>query len=725
MATGHRWVYLVEPVVRNDILRSHLLPENRYVSRRTPHLLPLVFAVLAYAASAQTLQPPTIDQSLEMRTVSSPQISPDGTRVVYEETRTNWETNAFETELWLASTKTGESRRLTAETKSSSSARWSPDGKLIAFFSDRVGYLPKSPEGKKQLYVMPADGGEAQQITRMEDGVNAFEWAPDSKHLVLTAQAPESKERKDRKETFGDYQVVHADYRMVHLWVAELPTTDAAGRAAPPAEPMLLTPGETFSVDSFAISPDGTRVAFSAQRDPDLISSFSADLYVIPISGGEARKIVDTPGPDSNPQWSPDGSRIAFVTADASPAFFYTNTKIAIVPATGGAPTVVSAEFDEDPNLLRWAPNGIYFSALQRTSSSLFLLNPATHAIFAATLAGTPIATSFSFSEDFSQVAYRGAGPNQYPEIYTAGPGQPTPKPLTHMGTQLAGLATATEEVVHWTSGDGTPIEGILYKPAGFSPAKKYPLLVVIHGGPTGIDTPALAPDRYYPIQRWVAKGSLILKPNYRGSAGYGEKFRSLNVRNLGVGDYADVISGVDSLIQQGFVDPARVGAMGWSEGGYISAFIATASDRFKAVSVGAGISDWTTYYANTDITPFTQQYLKATPWEDPQHGGDPAIYRKTSPISYIAHAQTPTLIQQGSVDSRVPVPNSFELRQALEDHGVPVKMVLYDGFGHPINKPKQQRAVMEENENWFNHYLWGDPLAFVLTPIVKAEKPD
>ena len=229
---------------------------------------------------------------------------------------------------------------------------------------------------------------------------------------------------------------------------------------------------------------------------------------------------------------------------------------------------------------------------------------------------------------------------------------------------------------------------------------------------------PMINADRYYPMERFVAKGALILRPNYRGSAGYGEKFRSLNVRNLGVGDYADVISGVDYLIAQGFVDKDRVGSMGWSEGGYISAFITTSSDRFKAVSVGAGISDWMTYYANTDITPFTPQYLRATPWDDPE------IYKKTSPISYIAKAKTPTLIQHGGSDRRVPIANAFELRQALEDHGVPVKLVVYDGFGHPINKPKQQRAVMEENENWFDHYIWGDPLPSALTPTVKPAKP-
>jgi dipeptidyl aminopeptidase/acylaminoacyl peptidase len=677
------------------------------------------------SAVAQTLPPPTIDQSLELRNIGGPKISPDGTRVVYEETRTNWETNAFETELWIANRATGEAHRLTAATRSSSAAEWSADGKMIAFLSDRPGMLAKSPEGKKQLWVMPADGGEAQQITKMENGVDEFEWAPDSKHFAFTAEAAEPQAMKDRKESFGDYQVIHADYVQMHLWWAELPATDAAGRTAPSVEPKLLTPGEAFSVGSFDISPDGTRVAFSAQRDPDLISNFSSDIYLVLSGGGEVKKLVDTAGPDEDPKWSPDGTQIAFVTSNANEFFFYSDAKIAVVSATGGTPKVVNRAFDEDPTLLKWSPAGIYFGALQKTSSGLFLLDPATGQATAVKLPGTDVANSFSFSRDLSTVAYRAASANTYPEIYSTALTSPAPKPLTHMGTQLSGFATATEEVVHWKAEDGTPIEGILYKPTDFSPAKNYPLLVVIHGGPTGIDLPIRYADRYYPIQRFVAKGALVLRPNYRGSAGYGEKFRSLNVRNLGLGDFADVISGVDSLIAQGLVDKDRVGSMGWSEGGYISAFITTYSTRFKAVSVGAGISNWATYYGNTDITPFTRQYLKATPWNDPKHGGDPEIYKKTSPITYIATAQTPTLIQQGSVDRRVPVPNSYELRQALEDHGVPVKMVLYDGFGHPINKPKQQRAVMEENENWFNHYIWGDPLAPALKPRVKAAKPE
>jgi dipeptidyl aminopeptidase/acylaminoacyl peptidase len=280
------------------------------------------------------------------------------------------------------------------------------------------------------------------------------------------------------------------------------------------------------------------------------------------------------------------------------------------------------------------------------------------------------------------------------------------------MTDQTKDLLLGSREVISWRSKDGAEIEGVLIKPANFDPSKRYPLLVRIHGGPTGTDRPLLLGDStYYPLDIWVDRGALALEVNYRGSAGYGEHFRMLNIRNLGVGDAWDVLSGVDYLIGKGWVDPARVASMGWSEGGYISAFLTTSSTRFAAISVGAGISDWATYYYNTDITPFTVEYLGSDPVTDPE------IYRKTSPISYVKQARTPTLIQQGDQDKRVPVPNSYELRQALENEHVPVEMVLYKGFGHPITKPKAQRAVMTHNLAWFNHYLWGDRMIDLRAP--------
>ena len=656
-------------------------------------LLPVVLLIglLASFASAQSAKTPTVEQSLSMRSVSGPRISPDGRLVAYQVQKTNWEENAFETEIWIAVVATGERYQLTNAKKSSTGPQWSFDSKRIAFVSDR--------DGKRQLYVISPGGGEAVQLTALETGVNSFAWSPDGRYIAYTAAEPESKERKERKDKYGEFEVVHGDYVMTHLWMIEVPTEAVTKKP----EPARLTEGAAFSVGQFNWSPDSTCIAFSAARNPDLISSDTSDIYVLTVGDKSVKKIVDTRGPDTNPVWSPDGRQVAFETADAHEFHFFENNRIAVVPSEGGTPQVLTASFDEEPMLLAWSPDGIYFTSQQKTSSHLFRLNPATKVTEIISQPATFASSQYSFTRDYRQAAFVAAGPNEYTEVYVSPLNGYAPRKLTAMADQLKDFQLARREVIQWKSTDGTLIEGVLIKPADFDATKKYPLLVVIHGGPTGVDTPLLRADRTYPLERFAAKGAVILRPNYRGSAGYGERFRSLNVRNLGVGDYWDVISGVDYLIAQGFVDKDRVGAMGWSQGGYISAFITASSDRFKAVSVGAGISDWMTYYVNTDITPFTRQYLKATPWDDPE------IYRKTSPITYIKNARTPTLIQHGELDRRVPIPNAYELRQALEDRGVPVKMIVYKGFGHGIDKPKQQRAVMEHNYEWFSQWIWGE----------------
>lgn len=635
-------------------------------------------------------QTPTIEQTLNLKSAAGPRISPDGRYVAYQVQKTNWEENAFETEIWIAVTATGDSYRLTNARKSSSNPLWAPDSKRLAFISDR--------DGKRQIYLIAPNGGEALPLTSVETGVSTFSWSPHGRRIAFTAADTESKSRKDRKEKYGDFEVVQADYTYTHLWVIDAPVEvkDKKPEAA------RLTDGTNYSVGGFSWSPDSTRIAFSAAKDPDISSSATIDIYLLSISDRGVKRIVDTRGPDSNPVWSPDGRQIAYQTSNGKEFFYYANSRIAVTTVEGGAPQVLTEGFDEDAGLIAWSTDGIYFSGLQKTSAHLFRVN-ATKAIEQISGPGSYTASQFSFTSDFKRVAFLGANANGYPEVATSAMKPFQPKPLTTMSDQLKEFRLATREVIEWKSTDGTPIEGVLIKPAGFDRSKKYPLLVVIHGGPTGVDTPVVRADRYYPIEMFAAKGALILRPNYRGSAGYGEKFRSLNVRNLGVGDYWDVISGVDHLVAQGIVDRDRVGAMGWSQGGYISAFITCNSDRFKAVSVGAGISDWMTYYVNTDIHPFTRQYLKATPWDDPE------IYRVTSPISYVKNAKTPTLIQHGELDRRVPIPNAYQLRQALEDRGVPVKMVVYKGFGHGIDKPKQHRAVLEQNYEFFTQWIWGE----------------
>jgi dipeptidyl aminopeptidase/acylaminoacyl peptidase len=643
------------------------------------------------SAAAASNETPTIDQSLNLKSVSSPRISPDGRFVAYQVSETNWTDNEFISQIWVVATATGERYQLTSGKKSSNGAAWAPDSKRLAFISDR--------DGKRQIYVISPTGGEAVQMTKLETGVDSVEWSPDGRLLAYTAAEPESKSKKDRKEKYGEFEIVQGDYAMTRLWTipADL---DASGKMP---EPQNLTPDAKFTVGGFRWSPDSQHIAFSAAKDPDLGSQDTSDIFVLTVADKSVKKIVNTKGPDSNPVWSPDGKQIAFQTSNASEFFFYTNSYIATVPAEGGPPRVLNKTFDEDPGLISWSPAGIYFAAAQKTYAHLFKLDPATGAIERVSGPDKMIFGGFSFDKEFRRTAFVGSDSTHYGEVLLSDIKRFEPKTLTEMGAQLKDFRLASREVIEWKSTDGTPIEGVLIKPAGFDPAKKYPLLVVIHGGPTGVDRATISADRYYPIEMLAAKGALILRPNYRGSAGYGEKFRSLNVRNLGVGDYWDVISGVDYLIGKGMVDRDRVGSMGWSEGGYISAYITTFSDRFRAVSVGAGVTDWMTYYVNTDIHPFTRQYLHSTPWDDPE------IYRKTSPITYVNSAKTPTLIQHGELDKRVPIPNAYELYQALQDKGVPVKMVVYKGFGHGITKPKQQRSLMEQNYEWFSEWIWGE----------------
>src|SRR5215813_12440902 len=299
------------------------------------------------SAATKASTTPTIDQSLEMKSASNPRISPDGRRVVYEVVSTNWEDNAFDRNLWIADAAGGDARPLTTAKKSSTSADWSPDGKWIAFLSDRPAQLAGSPADKRQLYVISADGGEAQQVTKAESDVSNFEWAPDSKRIAFSMSDPEPKAMKDRKDKYGEFSVVHTDYQMTHLWTIDLPDPTTGGAA----EAKRLTEGNSFSVGSFSWAPDGTKIAFDATRDPDLISGFSSDVYVVTVADKSVKKIVDTAGPDSNPKWSPDGKRIAFQTAAGAKYFFYLNSRIAAVGADGGATEILTAAFDEDPNL--------------------------------------------------------------------------------------------------------------------------------------------------------------------------------------------------------------------------------------------------------------------------------------------------------------------------------------------------------------------------------------
>jgi dipeptidyl aminopeptidase/acylaminoacyl peptidase len=695
----------------------------------------LLFAGIPALTFAQTRRPPTIEEALSLKLLNSPKISPDARYIAYDVRETDWKDNKFINQIWLASVSTGKSFQLTRGKHPSGNAEWSPDGRWLAFISQRESNAleplaeaekkEESKEAKKdqsaddgkladqQIWVIAPEGGEAWQLTKSETDVENLHWSKDGKSILFTANLPEAKSLKDRKEKFSDYDVIEKDYNQTQLWLVDV---TAALTNYLPVAARQLTSDASLNVNTFSWSPDSSRVAFSATHNPLLAFDVDEDIYLLDLAhGNSVTKIVALAGPDRSPMFSPDGKQLAFYTTLAQPYYYYANGHIALVDlaAVAAKPAItpndvrdLTPKFDEDPQSLDWGPSGIYFAAELKTAAHLYRINPATLEIQRISSPDDLLLEDISFSSDFKTIAFTTEDATHMAELFISPVSPFEPRKLTDMTAQIKDWKLGTVEVVSWKSKDGAVIEGILHKPADFDPSRKYPLLVMIHGGPTGTSQPTLSPDEYaYPIQTFLAKGALVLEPNYRGSAGYGAEFRALNVRNLGVGDMWDVMSGVDSFIAKGIADPNRLGAMGWSEGGYISAFLTTHTDRFKAISVGAGISDWMTYYANTDITPFTPQYMHANPWDDPD------VYAKTSPITTIKQAKTPTLIQQGSNDKRVPVPNSFELYRGLQDQHVPVRMILYTGFGHGINKPKSLHALQQANLDWFNHYIWNEPI--------------
>jgi dipeptidyl aminopeptidase/acylaminoacyl peptidase len=647
-------------------------------------------------------QIPTIDEWFDFKYISTPQISPDGRYVAYRVRNTNWSANRYENKIEVLAIATGAKYELT-DFGVNFGIEWMPDGKHIAFLSAR--------KGAPQIYLVPATGGDTVQLTDLESGIGSFDISPDARGIAFTTtDTPAPEPKKDDRS--GSFQIIGTPSSvMTHLWMIDL-----SNDFSKISMPTRLTGGSEFYVTSYSWSHDSRRIAFSGSKSGEIYSAFRGvdvkswarnDIYTVGIDDKIVKKILGMKGSDFSPVWSPDDKQIAYMTSKiALGREFNFNgiLYIAVVPAEGGAARILTEKFDETPGLIDWSPDGIYFSALQKTYNHLFKMNPATRSIQQISNPNPAIYNEFSFTSDYKQAAFTSESGESLPEVYVSSLQKFEPKRLTSQNDQLKNFKHSSREIIEWKSTDGTPIQGVLIKPDDFDSSKKYPLLVVIHTGPTLVDQPSLNPSGdIYPIEPLAAKGALVLQVNYRGSIGYGEKFRLQLVHSLGLPQYQDIISGVDYLISQGIVDRERVGALGYSHGGYIAAFIAAYSNRFKAVSVGAGVSDWRIFYTNSDAGPGMLDLLKATPWDDPDY------YRETAPLTYIKKATTPTLIQHGRLDPRAPIAGSYELYRGLKDQGVPVKMIVYDGVAHAGWNPRQYRALKQHNYEWFSQWIWGE----------------
>ena len=634
-------------------------------------------------------RPMTFDDVIALRSVNDAQISPDGKWVAYTVTKNDLEQNATDADIWLTSTLGEFPSRLTTHKKSDTSPRWSPDGKRLAFISAR--------EEKPQLFLMSPFGGEPERLTENKGGVRAIVWSPDGKSIAFVAdQEPTSDEEKRVKEK-DDAIVVDTNYKFTRLWVM-----DVASRKA-----RLLATGDV-AVSDPQWSPDGASVAYVTNPTPRADDNALSDLWVIPVAAGAARKLVGNAGSDQSPRWSPDGTQIAYVT---SPGTDVRQSQLAVIPAGGGAPRMIAPTFMYQPSAPTWSPDGrtLYFGASVKTTTQLFAV-PASGGSPRALTDVQGVIAGGTFSRDGRSVAYTFSDP-AHPadvQIATIGAGMLAPRQLTDHNPQVRDLALGKAEVVSWKSSDGMPIEGVLIYPVGYSPGKRYPLVASIHGGPAGVWPQSFAAGAGNPGQVMAGQGFAVFYPNPRGSSSYGEPFLRANIKDWGAGDYRDIQTGIDALIARGIADSTKLAQTGWSYGGYMTAWTLTQTNRFKAVVVGAGLTDMYSMYATNDIPRTLDGYFGAEPWNDTTE------YRKRSAMTYIKNARTPTLILHGQADQRVPIGQAQELYAGLKKNGVPVQLVFYPREPHGLQEPRHQLDKMKRENEWIRRWIFRDQTAMV-----------
>ena len=686
----------------------------------------------------------TIEEMVALPGFSSVNLSADGSMVAYVERVADWDENRYVDRVWTYDVHSRARTVVTPDSTGSSQPQWSPDGTQLAY----IRSVGSAQNQESQLFVMAPGQSQGIQITAIKGGITSYRWSPDGSGIYYLA-ARQNRALDERKNKYGDFEYVDVDDKRKTLYYVgirealreaaaryEIPrdlrnTDDEKSQAASYA-PKGAADGDTKSgndadtkandadtrarpvpcfdrsdlhVQDFDISPDGQRIVLCAAPSPNFEDFAESALYVLDMRDqGIAAGVTDISLPEmftgrieGQVHFAQQGRRFAF-TYRVGDGKMFRNNAIAFCDLETGDVEALSTAIDEDLSVVAWTESGLVVEWQDGTNRRIERIDEDGNITPMVTGNGV-MAFASSVSKRGNSAAYIKAAIGSPTDVYVDG------QRITDLASTFAKRRVSRRQIVRWTSRDGSEIEGVLCLPDDFDASQRYPLLLVVHGGPTWASFPSPTQDKYYPIEQFINRGFIVLLPNYRGSSGYGAAFRSLNERNLGIGDYEDVVSGVEFLVQAGYADADKVGVMGWSQGGYISAFCTTFSRRFRAVSVGAGISNWVTYYVNTDIHPFTRHYLGDNPWNDME------VYRKTSPMTYIKQAATPTLIQHGDKDSRVPLPNAFELYQGLRDVGVKTQLVVFKGMQHGSDKPGWNRAIMHQNYAWFCHYILGDPL--------------
>jgi dipeptidyl aminopeptidase/acylaminoacyl peptidase len=620
---------------------------------------------------------------MRIANVGAPRISPDGARIVYTVSETRMEKDKEwknVTQLWVAPLAGGKPRQYTRGEKNATAAEWSPDGAMIAFLTDR------EKDGERQVWMMMADGGEAWAVTSHKGGVSGFRFSPDGKRLLLTSTDQPSKEEEDRKKVKDDTLVIDRDIRMSHLWLYDIQKK----------EEKRLTEGE-FTISDPQWSPDGARITYTARPTPKADDGGLSDVWVVTIANGEKMKLENTPASSDNARWSPDGQWIAF-TGSRDPDAGVSLTYLYLVPAAGGTPRELTSKSDLNVGTPVWSRNGktIYFSTNVLEANEVFSVEVSSGAVKQITERGGATGIT-EISPDGKVFVGTTSLKKQPGEIYSWTINGNSFRAITDHNAWLKDYSLADSEVVKWKSKDGTEIEGVLTKPVGYTPGTKAPFLLNPHGGPTGASLNSFTGT----VQVLAANGFAVLQPNFRGSTGKGLAFAAANKNTWGKGDYEDCMTGVDAMITAGIADPDRLGAYGWSYGGYMTFWILTQTDRFKAVSPGAGLSNIYSMYSQNDIQRYLRWfYSDKAPWDATD------LYWDRSPMKYVKNVKTPTMIMHGQVDTRVPIAQAQEFYMALKEMKVPVEFVVYPRENHGFTEPRHLMDRVRRYVKFFAKYL-------------------
>lgn len=650
-------------------------------------LLPVLFIALPAIARAQGGWTP--EQELKVKAISAVRVSPDGKKLAYTVSGAVMtpDKSEFVAQIWVTNSDGSGRVQLTYAEKSSANPRWSPDGSSLAFTSSR--------SGKSNLYVLRLAGGEAEQITDVKGGVGAFAWSPDGGRIAfLLRDAPSDDEEKSNKGK-DDWRWVDEGVKISRLNVISL-DKDANGKR----EPRRLS-GDAHVEGDFDWSPDGRTIAFTRTKMPKADYWTTADLLAVDVATGEVKTLAATAAAEGGPAYSPDGKWIALTISDDPPRWAGYD-RLALIPSTGGKPKLLAETFDAQPVVIDWSGDGkrIYFAETRGTVSRVATIDVASGAVTEVNK-GSEVLGAYSLNRNGTVLGFIMQAPDKAPEAFVSSTSNFAPVQISRANADLPKLSMGKTEVIKWKSSDGLDVEGLLTYPVGYKSGARVPLLLVIHGGPAGVFTQSFLAGRGpYPLASFASRGFALLRVNPRGSSGYGQKFRFANIKDWGGGDYADLMTGVDRVVEMGVADPERLGVMGWSYGGFMTSWTITQTRRFKAASVGAAVTNLMSFIGTADIPSFIPDYFGAQPWENLD------VYRTHSAMFNAKGVNTPTLIQHGEADERVPISQGYEFYNALKVQNVPVRMIVLPRMPHGPDEPKMVLKAKQTNLEWFEKYL-------------------